>query len=134
MIGQWTRHFLIIYVLTISTGFAAAHDTGVPHTHDPAIDTCSAMNNGYILGMQGDHSNAGHGVPTGKAPMAFLIVPIDGDFFPFHWLWHAMKGETLDDNIHLVHEIMHWDDISHAHSGNLPEPGGDLSTTLEQVE
>lgn len=134
MIGKWIRSFLLIYVLAISTGFAAAHDTGVPHTHDPASDAFSAMHNPDILGMLGDHSHAGHGVPTGNAPMAYLIVPIAGDFFPFHWLWHTMNGETLDDNIHLVHEIMHWFDIPHPHSENLAEQGGDLSTSPKQVE
>ena len=124
---------LLLMVLT-SAGISSAHDTGSPHTHDAAGDAFSVFHSADALGMLGNRLHTGHGVRTGNAPVAFLIVPIGGDFFPFHWLWHTMNGEIQADNVHLMHEVMHWYDIPHPGSENLIEEGGDQSTAQKQVE
>lgn len=138
MFRQPTLGIVVVIALPLlflaSAGMSYAHDTGIPHTPDGEVNDFSVFNSADPLRMLGVHSHPGHGVPTGSAPMAFLIVPIGGDFFPFHWLWHTMNGETLDDRMHLVHELTHWYDIPHPHSESLVEEGGDQSATIEQVE
>ena len=37
-------------------------------------------------------------MPSSSMPMAFLVIPIGGESFPFHWLWNFMNGLPDDDH------------------------------------
>ena len=109
-------------LLAVCVGPAAAHDTGMPHTHDPAA------------AEQNAHTHVGHGLPSNSIPMAFLVIPISGESFPFHWLWHVMRGETIDNRNHLVHEMMGWYGIPHFHQSDTLNDEGDRSVSPPQYE
>lgn len=130
MTSATIRCFLFILLLAaVSAGLTVAHDTGSPHTHDPAKSQVRAFRNVDEVGTFGAFSRLSHGLPSNGAPVAFLIVPISGEFFPFHWLWHTMNGETVDERIHIVHEIMRWFDLPQP-QGTDVYAGGDQSSLL----
>lgn len=118
------RHLLFILLLvTVSAGLTVAHDTGSPHSHDPVSDHVRALCAVDEASAFGAFSHPSHGVAADSAPVAFLIVPISGEVFPFHWLWHTMKGEKVDEPIHLLPEIMHWYGLPHPHGPYAAEGG-----------
>ena len=134
MIGTTIRPFVFtLLLLAVSAGLTAAHDTGSPHSHELASDHARAFVNSDGAGSFGASSQVSHGLPTAGAPVAFLIVPISGEFFPFHWLWHTMNGEKVDERIHLVHEIMHWFGLPHPHDSD-EVAGGDQSSELARYD
>ena len=121
-----TRHLVFILLLVaVSAGLTAAHDTGSPHTHDAVSDHVRTFGDGDEAGAFGAFSRVSHALPTEGAPVAFLIVPISGESFPFHWLWHTMNGEKVDERIHLLHEIMHWYGLPHPHGTDVDAQGYD---------
>ena len=69
----------ILLILALSVGLTSAHETDNPHTHDTVSD--------------------------GGRAVAFLVIPISGEQFPFHWLWHFMSGETSGDHRLLKHDV-----------------------------
>lgn len=120
------RHLLFILLLVaVSAGLTAAHDTGSPHSHDPVSDHVRALRAVDEASAFGAFSHPSHGVAAESAPVAFLIVPISGEFFPFHWLWHTMNGEMVDERIHLLHEMMHWYGLPHPHGPDVDARGFD---------
>ena len=124
MTSATVRYLVFILLLVaVSAGLTAAHDTGSPHTHDPVSDHVRALRGADEAGAYGAFSHQSHGLAMDSAPVAFLIVPISGDVFPFHWLWHTMNGEKVDERIHLVHEIMHWYDLPHPHNSAVDTGG-----------
>ena len=116
-------------VMAFLAGTAAAHDTDSPHTHDPAGDATSVYFDALSPAVPGAHA-----LPTNAAPMAFLVIPIGGELFPFHWLWHALRGETVDNRTHLVHEMMGWYKIPHFHQLDTLKDESDRSVSPPQYE
>ena len=111
MTRKMMRQFLSLGILmAVFAGPAAAHETDAPHTHDPAGEAASAYFDALTPAISGAHA-----YPAVSAPMAFLVIPIGGESFPFHWLWHAMNGEVINDRIHLAHELAGWYQIPHFH-------------------
>jgi len=124
------RHFLFLSILmAFLTGSAAAHDTDSPHNHDLAGDAASVSINALTPVALDAHATPAKGVP-----MAFLIIPIGGESFPFHWFWHTMRGETVDNRIHLAHELMGWYDIPRFHQPDALKDECDRSVSPPQNE
>ncbi len=98
----------MLLILTLSVGLTSAHETDNPHTHDTVSD--------------------------GARPVAFLVIPIIGEQFPFHWLWHFMSGETSGDHRLLKHELMHWHGIAHSHDSGLSAEESNLPASLPQYD
>lgn len=121
---------VISLLLAANAGLSVAHDTGTPHTHDPAGDGLRSQ----LSGTAGFHARLSQHLPTNGASTAFLVIPIGGEFFPFHWLWHTMRGETVDNRIHLVHEVMGWYKIPRFHRADTFKDESDLSVSPPQYE
>ena len=121
---------IISLLLAANAGLSLAHDTGTPHTHDPAIDGLGST----APGTDSFHARLSESMPSSSMPMAFLFIPIGGESFPFHWLWHFMNGLPDDDHSLLTHEFMHWHGIPHSHKVSASEGEGDLSDVLTQVD
>ena len=117
--------FLCI-LMAVLAGPAAAHDTGSPHTHDASGDAASVFRGAGVALAPGEHS-----YPVQAVPVAFLVIPITGETFPFHWLWHAMNGEVINDRVHLIHEIMGWYDLPNPHCSGAPEDGAIRTPEIE---
>ena len=120
--------FLCILVAVLA-GPAAAHDSGSPHTHDASGDAASVFRGAGATLAPGEHSYNAR-----AAPMAFLVIPILGETLPFHWLWHVMNGEVVNDRVHLLHEIAGWYDLPNPHRTGAPEDGADPTPSIEQLE
>lgn len=130
MTTETMRHILLVTILmAFLTGNAAAHDTDAPHSHDLAADAASANFNALTPAALGAHTRPAKGVP-----MAFLVIPIGGESFPFHWLWHFMRGETVDNRIHLAREMMGWNVIPRFHQPDTLKDETDLSVSPPQYE
>ena len=124
------RHILFLsIVMAFLTGSAAAHDTDSPHTHDGAGNVVAPFLDTYAPATIGAHTTQATSAPT-----AFLVIPIGGESFPFHWLWHFMRGETVDNRIHLVHEMMDWYQIPHFHQPGALKDKTDFSVSPPQYD
>ena len=130
---------IISLLLAANAGLSLAQDTGTPHTHnpagtphthDPAIDGVGSSESW----TDGFHARLSESMPPSSMPMAFLVIPIGGEYFPFHWLWQFLKGLPDDDHSLLTHEFKHWHDIPHSHKVSASEGEGDLSDALTQLD
>ena len=128
MFRQWLRYLVFFstfpLLLLANVGSSFAHDTGIPHTHD-------AVSVSDVPGMDVNRLSA---LTSESMPMSFLVIPISGELFPFHWLWHYMLGMVHDDHNHFTHEFMHWHSIPHLHGSGSPDDASSQSAPLAQFD
>ena len=130
MTCKLTRYIMfLVMLMAVLAGPAAAHDTGSPHAHEPSGQGAGAFGGAGVPAAPGEHS-----YPARAAPLAFLVIAIGGESFPFHWLWHAMNGDVINDRIHLIHEIAGWYDLPNPHRSGAPEDGAETTPSIEQME
>ena len=111
-------------LLLATAGLSFAHDTGLPHT----LDAASVSN------VPGVDMNRLSTFMSESMPSSFLVIPISGELFPFHWLWHFMRVTVHDDHDHFTHELMHWHGIPHLHGSGSPDDACSQSAPLAQFD
>ena len=110
---------IVLLIMALSAGFAAAHDSGPPHTHDAGDENCQDNDpvEASVASIDGIDLGDFTGLPANHPPVAILIVGADGEVYSWQWLWRHLQTTTATgvDGAPQTYSHSHQHTHSHTH-------------------